>query len=78
MVKNINEMYSKYSKVLPYWVLNTENKPTLEAFQDYVNSDNFTLNNNDLFRYDERSLDTLTIISKDPDIKYLILDISSS
>lgn len=78
MVKNINEMYSKYSKVLPYWVLNTENKPTLEAFQNYVNSDNFTLNNNDLFRYDERSLDTLTIISKDPDIKYLILDISSS
>ena len=78
MVKNINEMYSKYSKVLPYWVLNTENKPTLEAFQNYVNSDNFTLNNNDLFRYDERSLDTLTIISKDPDIKYLILDITSS
>lgn len=77
--KNIREMYSSYSKVLPYWVLNPENKPTLEAYDNYIYySGNFISNDNDLFRYDERSLDSLTIISKDPDIKYLRLDMDSS
>ena len=77
--KNTTEIYSKYSKKLPFWIINPENKPTLEAYSDYVYDQNiFSPIENDLFRYDERSLDTLTIISKDPDIKYLILDMGSS
>lgn len=77
--KNTTEIYSKYSKKLPFWIINPENKPTLEAYGNYIyDQDIFTTNENDLFRYDERTLDKLTIISKDPDIKYLILDITSS
>ena len=77
--KNTTEIYSKYSKKLPFWIINPENKPTLDAYSDYVyDQEIFTNNDNDLFRYDERSLDTLTIISKDTDIKYLILDMGSS
>lgn len=77
--KNTWEIYQRYSKKLPFWIINPENKPTLEAYSDYVYDQNiFSPIDNDLFRYDERSLDTLTIISKDPDIKYLILDMGSS
>lgn len=80
--KNTTEMYSRYSKKLPFWIINPENKPTLDAWSDYITDQSiFTSIGNDdnsLFRYDERSLDNLTIISKDPDIKYLVLDITSS
>ena len=80
--KNTNEMYITYSKVLPYWVINPENKPTRNAYYDFM-SDNFTflydnVSDNSLFRINERTLDSLTIISKDPDIKYIRISISSS
>lgn len=80
--KNTNEMYITYSKVLPYWVINPENKPTRNAYYDFM-SDNFTflydnVSDNSLFRINERTLDSLTIISKDPDIKYIKISISSS
>ena len=80
--KNTTEMYSRYSKKLPFWIINPENKPTLDAWRDYITDQSIFTNigndDNSLFRYDERSLDNLTIISKDPDIKYLVLDITSS
>lgn len=80
--KNTTEMYSRYSKKLPFWIINPENKPTLDVWSDYITDQsiftNITNDDNSLFRYDERSLDNLTIISKDPDIKYLVLDITSS
>ena len=79
MVKNDWEIHSRYSKVLPFWVINPENKPTLQAFNDYCIDTTIMKNNNDdIFRYDERTLEKLTIISKDPDIKYLTISMSSS
>ena len=81
--KNTWEWGVQYSKVLPYWVLNPENKPTRYAYFDYIYN-NFsslggsTSDKTDLFRIDERTLDSLTLISKDPDVKYLIISTSSS
>lgn len=76
--KNNWEIYTSYSKKLPFWVIDEQNKPTYQAYDNFISNEMTFYNGTDLFRYDERTLDSLTIITKDPDIKYISLDMSSS
>ena len=76
--KNNWEIYTSYSKKLPFWVIDEQNKPTYQAYDNFISNEMIFYNGTDLFRYDERTLDSLTIITKDPDIKYISLDMSSS
>lgn len=76
--KNTWEIYTKYSKEFPFWIINPENKPTTDAFIEFYHNKMLSYNDDNLFRYTERTYDSLTILSKDPSIKYIWMDRTSS